>query len=342
MKLILLLLLSTSAMGQKPPDLNNGIAGNDMTLYWKPPAYYSESCSGAGLHNYRTMGARSIRVPVSNETLYQDATPDILNPIYLRTLDTAVVKKIIDSGFVCILDGMHPMDGTDRFQKNLSTDTAKQARFRRYWIAVVKYFKKYDPNRLVFELFNEPTGDWWPSCQAKLVADIRAVDTLHWLVVTGPRSDATMDGLTTMFPIPAKRLIYGFHFYQPDLFVMQGRNGYPWPICYPGYPGCTDSIKSALVAIQYYGNSRGIWNAWRIDQRIKIAADFGIRNGVPVWCGEFMCFNGAPRVDRLRWMSDVVAALRRYGIGFNLWDPLGKTVNLINDIELLKAIGIRN
>jgi Cellulase (glycosyl hydrolase family 5) len=384
--------------GQQVPDLSNGLSGNQFARFFMPHSDWALQCNPKLLHAYKKIGVRSIRVPVSNETLYQDGNPGELNPSNILALDSIVIRKLLDSGFTVILDACHPLSGKGgpgSFMQMLAQDSLNaRMKFRKYWQAIIIYFKHYDPEKLVFEIINEPYStepknrNFIYDLEDSVVSDIRKIDTEHWLVVTGIRNDKTLDGLAdsaigvpyrnpqrwiSFPPIRSKKLIYNFHWYQPDVLVFQGLKtanlyGCTKRLPYPAFTGCADSLITsgcgnfgAVQQWQIYEAARPfqkqalpLWGLYRMDSLIRQAAEFGKRNHVPIWMGEGMCFTrpgGIDRVSRMNYMDDLISILRKYRIGFNLWDPTGTATQIVTngnvespefDTELLKRMGFND
>ncbi len=353
------------------PNLSKGVA-TSFPAYWLDNSSYSVGCNKSLLHAYKQIGITHFRVPISDAVLFQDKNPSVLNPAHLMSIDTAIVKKMIDSGFVVLFDAMHLL-GSDSFAIKLANNTNNQRqKFIQYWVAVVNYFKKYPADKIAFEIYNEPgdptkkNADFWYDVQNDIVQAIRKVDQAHWLVVTGIREDKTLDGLTKMKPIKAAKLIYNFHFYQPFIFVFQKRPDIPSAaitanLVYPSVDGCTDSLLAAgkkhgvdqftMLEWSYYPDAK--WGKDKIDKIVKAAYDFGQKNKVPVVCDEFMAFTGCPRSSRLKWLRDVTSTFQKYKIGYNMWMPdsdwtlMTKYTNNDKnrpafDPELLSAVGLND
>jgi len=397
--IICLLGLAKSAFSQ--PVLTNGVSANQITRYFLPVKSYSQQCTPELLNGYKENNIQSIRVPLSNQVLYQSPVgydcyktcaigpSSELNPERLTALDTAVIGKMISYGFTVVLDMMHPLDGTDTFYRYLYADKFNAIQnFIDYEVAVVKYFQKYDPNKIVFELMNEPpdfkpqyTPQTWYDIESKVVAAIREVNNSHWLIVSGIRNDASLDGLNNKFTnlykmpgFPYPKLIYNFHFYQPYIFVFQGRRGAndqaAWNIPFPATPGCTDNFSTnpatangiwgkkgwgTLYKLWEYGQAP-LWDKHKIDSLFDlIQAWSGSQGNVPIWCGEMMEFDyvvkgehSVDRTSRLNWFHIVLGSMREHNFGFNLWDPDGAAVKIVDhyqgrlpifDKELLQAAG---
>jgi hypothetical protein len=396
---IVILLSSVHVLfGQRVPDLSNGLSGNQFARFFMPHSDWALQCNPKLLHSYKKIGVKSIRVPISNETLYQDGDPGVLNPANIHALDSIVIKQLLDSGFTVILDACHPLSGKGgptSFMQMLAQDSLDaRIKFRKYWQAIIVYFKHYNPDKLVFEIINEPYSidlknrNFIYDLEDSVVSDIRKIDTEHWLVVTGIRNDKTLDGLAdstagipyrnaqrwiSFPPIHAKKLIYNFHWYQPDVLIFQGLKtanlyGCTKRLPYPAFPGCADSLIAsgcgnfgAVQQWQIYEAARPfqkqalpLWGLYRMDSLIRQAADFGKRNHVPIWMGEGMCFarpGGIDRTSRLNYMDDLISILRKYRIGFNLWDPTGTATQIVTngniespefDTELLKRMGFND
>jgi hypothetical protein len=61
------------------------------------------------------------------------------------------------------------------------------------------------------------------------------------------------------------------------------------------------------------------WTAVRIDERIRLAWEWGQQYGVRLTANEFGVMPTAPYADRLAWIRDVRETFERYGIGWTVW-----------------------
>jgi endoglucanase len=100
-----------------------------------------------------------------------------------------------------------------------------------YWKSIALNFKKYPPDKLFFEVYNEPHASaagitspnysWWQPVQERLIAAIREATSAHYIIAGGEGWNI-IDGLLQLHPYNDSNVIYNFHFYDPFLFSHQG------------------------------------------------------------------------------------------------------------------------
>jgi hypothetical protein len=241
----------------------------------------------------------------------------------------ATAQNITDAGLVVILD-IHP----ETPWKKESTTTPKGiATFLSFWGSFARYFAKTDPDKVYFELLNEPEGiepGDWAKEQERAVPIIRAQVPHHTLIVGGARWNS-IDTLIDLKPLTDSNLIYTFHDYEPMEFTHQGAT---WAgdtlkplrdVPYPSSPAAVQPLLKTLAddaarkALTAYGDNR--WTIARMQKRIGLAKDWGKQHHVPLWCGEFGVYRAfAPHEDRARWITDMRTTFEADGIGWNMWD----------------------
>lgn len=277
----------------------------------------------------KSMGFDHVRLSVNPEPMMRHNLADQLPPEYLGYLDTAV-KMILDHGLAVIVD-MHP---ESEFKARLVQHDDSVEQFSDFWRAVAQHYSAYDPEKVYFEVLNEPEFRdryRWAGVQAKLAAAIRDGAPQHTIIASGANW-SNIDDLLAMTPIADANVIYNFHFYDPSTFTHQGAT---WGVnywhfetgklAYPSNMSNAEQIAAqqpdALnrLAVLRYGLDH--WDATRIAVEIGQAAEWAKRWNVPLTCNEFGVFRrySDPR-DRARWLRDVRTILEHYGIGWNMWD----------------------
>jgi endoglucanase len=304
----------------------------------------------------KSMGFDNVRLSVDPTPLYSESRPNVLNAEYLGYLDAAV-KMILDHGLAVTID-IHPESS---FKASLNDDTNAQ-RFADFWRALAKHYSSWDPDRIFFEIMNEPEmGDRyrWYGIETKVAQAIREGAPLNTIIVAGARwSDD--DDLVFLVPLRDPNVIYNFHYYEPHIFTHQGATwGSPyWRWLTDGlhYPSSPDSAQKLAAEIPdpvdrlnviRYGYDH--WDAARIDGDMSQVADWAALNHVHVICNEFGVFRAfAPPQDRAAWIHDVRTSLESHGMGWAMWDYDGGfgVVNRVNgkrvpDELTVKALGLR-
>ncbi|HEY1262535.1 MAG TPA: glycoside hydrolase family 5 protein [Terriglobales bacterium] len=305
----------------------------------------------------KSMGFDHVRLSVNPEPMFRNKRPDEIPADYLGYLD-AGVKMILNQGLAVIID-MHP-DSDFKARLNRNEDDFVQ-QFADYWRAVARHYSTLDPDRVFFEVLNEPEftdRNKWYGVQAKLAAAIREGAPQNTIIVAGANwSDD--DDLLSMEPLRDPNLIYNFHFYDPHIFTHQGATwgAYNWhwvrKLPYPSTPEAVEAAAENVPVPLYrlfvirYGLDR--WNAERMDVEIRQVAEWARRWHVPVTCNEFGVFRqySDPK-DRAAWISDFRQTLEKYGIGWAMWDYAGgfgvvtkKDGGTAPDDLILRSLGLK-
>jgi endoglucanase len=304
----------------------------------------------------KAMGFDHVRLSVNPKPMFKMNRPDEIPAEYLGYLDTAV-KMILDQGLAVVID-IHP-DGD--FKEKLAREDVFVQQFADFWRALASHYAGLDPERVFFEIINEPEINdpyRWQGIQNKLATAVREGAPQHTIIATGGQY-SNDDQLLLLEPLRDANVIYNFHFYYPHIFTHQGATwgAYYWHwvkgLHYPSSPESAAQTAARVpdaadrLAVIRYGYDR--WDAARIDAEIAQVAAWAAQRGVPVVCNEFGVYRqyADPR-DRMAWIHDVRASLERHGIGWTLWDYSGSfgVVTKTNgqpipDQNMLKALGLK-
>ncbi len=301
------------------------------------------------------LGFDNVRLSIDPVPLIADAATGALDPDALARLD-ASVAQITAQGLVVVLD-IHP---SEDWKKNATNTDEGTAQFLLFWTNFARHFAATDPQKVYFEVLNEPegvNGYRWAGELARAVALIRAQAPHHTIIATG-ESWGGIDGLLATEPVRDDDVIYSFHDYEPMEFTHQGATwsskdlpelrGVPYPSTpenvAPLLPGLTDD--TARKDLAWYGQQR--WNQATMATRIGLAVAWAAQRHVPLWCGEFGVYRAfAPEADRAAWVTDMRETLQQDGVGWDMWDYQGSfglvtkkdgttTVNQ----DLVKALGL--
>ncbi|MEK6703416.1 MAG: glycoside hydrolase family 5 protein [Planctomycetota bacterium] len=337
--------------------------------YWSPvngakgfanTAWFTKDDAAA----LKTLGITHVRLPIDPAQFFTNKLGGRLHPSNIKKLD-ATLDMLKDAGLAVVVD-LHALGTTveAEYEKKLKDPTQKYTQdrekaFVKDWETLAEHLSSRSPDSLFLELLNEPIFDEdakrWEAIQLKLANAVRAKAPSHTLILTG-NDWGSIHGLKLITPIADKNVIYTFHFYEPYTFTHQsatwGSANWKFLKDIP-YPCDAEIIKAVLPGIKddsargeakWYGGQN--WNAAKIEDRVKAAAEWSKANATVVWCGEFGVYRGAPEKYRTAWLADFRAALDKNKIGWCMWD-WGGTFGMINgepgkreiDAGTAKALG---
>jgi endoglucanase len=367
------LLLATSLRAQVSPvnsnlaqhrlsHLQHGINASEwFAQVYDPKGYVKEHFDSwntvRDIALIKSMGFDHVRLSVNPQPMFRNGHADEIPADYLGYLDTAV-KMILDQGLAVVID-IHPESD---FKTKLANDDDFVEQFADYWRSLAHHYSALDPERVFFEILNEPeTRDRyrWSGIQAKLAAAIREGAPQHTIIAAGARY-SNDDELLFLNPLPDRNVIYNFHFYDPHVFTHQGAT---WGVNYwhwekgLEYPSNFESAEKTAAEVPDAVNRLYIlrygmehWDAARIDMEIGQVAQWAKRWNVPLVCNEFGVYrkNADPQA-RAAWIHDVRTSLERHGIGWAMWDYSGGfgVVTKMNgkavpDNVILKALALNS
>ncbi len=277
----------------------------------------------------RSAGFDHVRLSVNPQPMMDAARRQNGTAEYFTDLDAAV-KMILDAGLAVEID-MHP---DSDFKAKLNQDDFVE-RFADFWRMVAQHYSSWDPDRVFFEILNEPEmhdAYRWYGVESKLATAIRQAAPANTILAAGAKWDDNYD-MIFLEPLRDPNVIYVFHFYEPHIFTHQGATwgAYYWHwlkgLHYPSSPENAAQVAATLpepihrLDVIRYGQDH--WDASRIEAEINQAADWARRNGVPLVCNEFGVFRNADPDDRNAWIRDTRLALERHNIGWAMWDYSG-------------------
>ena len=279
----------------------------------------------------KAMGFDHVRFTLNCEPMFRRGQADRIPAEYLAMVDTAV-KMILDQNLNVIID-IHPESD---FKQKLSTDDIFVEQFEDYWRALAKHYSSLDPERVFFEILNEPEFKdryRWMGVQARLARAIREGAPNHTIIAAGANWSSSNE-LLALEPLHDRNIIYNFHFYDPHIFTHQGATwstNFQHYLANLPYPSTPEKVATAQAqvpdpinqqTVERYGLDR--WNAARVDAEIAEAAAWGKRWNVSLTCNEFGVYRGTSNpADRAAWLHDVRTALEKYNIGWTMWDYAG-------------------
>jgi aryl-phospho-beta-D-glucosidase BglC (GH1 family) len=311
--------------------------------------------SVADMQALKAMGFDHVRLSINPALLIASPKTGALREGPMAQLDKTVAQ-LTGAGLNVILD----IHAEEDWKAGLTHgDDGAQSLFA-FWEQFAAHYAKSDPERVFFEVLNEPSMDdlyRWEGIQDRAVAAIRSVAPRHTIIATAA-AWGHQDGLLAMEPVRDDNVIYTFHDYDPMWFTHQGAtwSTAAWAFLHGvPYPSTPENILPVLsqepderirLELQRYGEDR--WDANRIDVEIAAAAKWGEERGVPVYCGEFGAFKDHSDAKmRAAWINDTRTSLERHHVGWAMWDYDGNFGlatrtggEIVADPAILRALGM--
>lgn len=284
----------------------------------------------ADLRLIHDAGLQNVRLGIDPVQFTQHGLNSPESTAALSRLDLAI-DQVLQAGLAVQIT-VFPRDD---YKQQLSTQKGVDE-FVMLWSFLAKHFARRDPERVFFELINEPEVNdpyRWMGIQASVVDAIRKVDGVHTIVATAARYSG-LDDLLILQPVHDNNVIYNFHFYEPYPFTHQGATwgSSEWNYFHDiPYPATTDTLQKAMSAVQddsarhvlfLYGAAG--WNQQTMLARLQFARDWAEEHHVPLICNEFGAYRDtAPADSRVRYIHDVRSSLEQLHIGWAMWDYRG-------------------
>ena len=158
-----------------------------------------QSAGPADIALIKSMGFDHVRLSVNPQPMMDAARHPDGTAEYFGYLDNAV-KMILDTGLAVQID-MHP---DSDFKDRLAKENEFVERYGDFWSMVAQHYVTWDPERVFFEILNEPEfkdAYRWYGVEAKLAAAIRRAAPRHTIIATGAHWDNDED-LVFLEPSP--------------------------------------------------------------------------------------------------------------------------------------------
>ena len=246
----------------------------------------------------RNAGFNHVRLPVMFERLGSTTPPYTLNTSHtaFQLVDSAITWANAFN-FKLIIDNHHGLPLTDA---NYLTETP---RLCKVWKQLVQRYGNLDPNRFLFELYNEPNGITNANFRtvAQTIMDtVRQYNTTHTFIIGGNGWNSA-SGLVTFEPINDANVIYTFHNYEPFAFTHQGLS---WTT--PAYmPARAFPIGNDVADMQNLFSSVQQW-----------ATTYQF----PVYLGELAVSSTAGAASRCNWIALVTQLANSNNFPWAYWD----------------------
>ncbi len=217
-----------------------------------------------------------------------------IRPSWLRTLDRMIAAALAQNMTV-ILDehDFHPCD----------TDVAAcTAKLSAVWSTLAARYKGL-PNKVLFEIFNEPQGamdgaDWNATLRTILTVIRKSCPTRNVVVDTVAKAHVEMLSVLDL-PKNDNHLIASFHYYGPGKFTHQGADWRP-----PTPTGISWGTSADQAVVRHDFDSAKAWS---------------VVNNRPIFLGEFGTIENAPMESRVSYTSTIARAAEARSFAWAYW-----------------------
>jgi endoglucanase len=334
-----LTLTGTKVLADKPPLPKNKLPrwkGFNLLDFFSPRPPRNpggtDSTTEDDLKWMSDWGFDFVRIPMAYPRyLIFDRTKDI-TPEDVNKFDPAVLEEIDKLIFMAHKYDLHVSLNLHRgpgycinagFHEpfNLWKDTAARDAFNQHWSMWAERYKQISPEKLSFDLLNEPAyiedmndqfakkgpvpGNIYREVAEGASNAIRKISPDRLII-----ADGNGGGNSVIPELKDLNIAQSCRGYYPGLvshyqasWVWKDPSQAPTPV----WPGTIDG--------KYYGreNLEEFYKPW-----ISL-----LNEGVGVHCGECGCYNKTPHNVFLAWFGDVIDILTRNGIGYALWNFRG-------------------
>ena len=319
------------------------------------PEHYASYTTPADFALVKQLNFDHVRLSIDPEPLIAEPQMGSLRPDAMARLDNTL-DQLLAAGLNVILD-IHPEES---WKTAMTKPDDGPAKFYAFWTSFAQHFAGRDPERVFFEVMNEPTvADLyrWQGIQAKAIERIRKVAPQQTILATASNY-SNIEPLMQLEPVRDENVIYTFHYYTPFFFTHQGatwatqENVYLRGVPYPSTPDNVQGVIGQVpddrskLRIEQYGWDR--WDAPRIGSEIAAMAEWAKHRDVPLYLGEFGVFRAYAQPEaRATWISDVRTAAESKQIGWCMWDYQASfglvtksASGTVVDPAILRALGL--
>lgn len=273
-------------------------------------------------------GFDHIRLPIRFSGHAAATSPYTIDADLLARVDWAV-QQAHDADLAILIDLHH-------YDELQASPAAEQDRFLGLWAQIAEHYKDA-PERVAFELLNEPSGAMDAAWNGLVPLALKVIRTSNpsRLVVVDSTNFAAASTLKTLQLPDDPRLMAAVHLYEPSLFAFQGQDwmGPIWAttgIIFPGPPAQplvpVQAALDAPWAKQWFSDYNTLPAAQNpsgpkmILTQIQQASAFTAQTKHPVYNGEWGPQGGADPTSRANYIRAMRTEAEKAGLGWAIWE----------------------
>lgn len=247
----------------------------------------------------------TVRIPIRWSNHASSSQLAIIDESFFQRVEM-IVDKFLARGMYVIIDmhhynqlmGAQLHNGEVKIEENVL-----EARFLNMWLQISQRFA-HKSDKLFYELLNEPhnklQGEKWHSLMNQGIAVIRKNEPNRILLV-GPDYYNNISALAKFQPPKDKNIVISIHDYTPFTFTHQNIS---WLF--------TKDMRD--VKCCSYSQQK------EMETIFKVAADWSVLNGYPLYLGEFGSYEKGDMVSRVAYTKKVVQLATQYQINWAFWE----------------------
>ena len=242
-------------------------------------------------------GFDSIRVPIRWTTHAGDNPPYAINETFFQRIDW-IIENAKANGLMVVINHHH-------YEQVMRDPDGQHDKFVSMWQQIATRYSD-QPDRLIFELLNEASGELsapkWNNLVAELIAVIRETNPTRAIIV-GPIEYNKLEALPLLKLPDDPNLIVTFHYYEPFSFTAQGADWWDGADAWLGNTWEGSAVQKQVV-----------------EHDFAHVATWAKVNNRPIYLGEFGAISNADIESRIRWTSVVTKNARKNGFSLAYWE----------------------
>ncbi|MBL7759190.1 MAG: cellulase family glycosylhydrolase [Sediminibacterium sp.] len=302
--------------------LSKGINISHYEQYWVAPNELCKKDLRPMLDAIRKAGFNSVRIPVAFDQFMDPGSGQIRPDLLQHLINLYNTASRLEMKMVLVY---HYGKLTN---ENTETETE---RIIGIWKQVISAMYTLSTEKLLFELYNEPTIDpeLWKTVATRLVRELRKDDPERVFIIGGTNYNGANELIRMgKLPIHDHKVLYTFHFYEPYIFTHQGADwtpektfitGFPYPYKKSKMPKLYNAPQDSPVEADYnrYPKEATFDYLW---SRIRYISSEADRLNLPLICTETGVIKIADRKSRGTYLRDIIHIMTDHKIPVMLWD----------------------